>query len=221
MEKRLETLITMPYPKSKDQAGFSKAVALSAMAHSLEEFIYLFCSNRYSLRFLAFPEGGTRRFNAQISKAEAKIPLGMSVFPDAFVRKYKFKPLTETVQKFADSDQVCEDQQWFEERNKRLHLRYDQDAEVFLAPPASVAELILSYAFATIGTVEAKREMIELRGYIPTDCIRLTLTFASPNTEVMWHETLYVELDKLAKLIKKRSVKVRDATLRCDPANAH
>ena len=92
------------------------------------------------------------------------------------------------------------DPEWFAQRNNRIGIDYNHQAEIWMAHPAAVAELVLSYALCSFGFCDLKLVTKLSKKYI-----ELTLVFLGKEPDLGWHEKVYVRADELIDFAISRS----------------
>jgi len=202
--------------KSDFQIELSELVSEAA---SIEEFIYLALKNYFQLQMTRFKEGDSpdimmvevkqRRCALKKRKDESTVV----AIPMSQIKKPAgYKALDETVHQFSDKEGVLVDSTWWDKRDSRLRIREDKwNPELFMAPPGSLRELILSYLNSSVGLVSIKRDLAHIKAGVRDVAVLELVSLRNLNSEgPYFREALHVELGKLKKLVEKRKA-IREA----------
>lgn len=102
---------------------------------------------------------------------------------------------------------AARDDAWYDQRDKRLRVKYTMHHAAAFAAPSSLPELILSYVLKPGGSAKVSRVLEAADDYVPHFCARLKLACLFSNPAVIQHETFFIRLDRLNRLIEKRVTK--------------
>ena len=170
-------------------------------------------STKGSLTFASPPEEYNKQHSIVISRCRKKVCLGLCEFSleqaKAIYRSWPKMP--EQVYNFCDQPGVTPDIQWFEKRNKKLGIKWEDCWESYTVPARSLAPLILSYVTSTRGMVIVERDLAERNDtYIISDIYKIKCVFlAGPEDNFCWEENLILLESKLLKYFENKSIRVR------------
>ena len=88
---------------------------------------------------------------------------------------------------FNDESLGAPEDEWFDARNDRLNIRFEEVDELFIAPPTALAELVLSYALAPRGFARVSSTPHSTFGLL----LSLELIFFDGPDSPAWGEHFY------------------------------
>jgi len=214
----MQQVLTLPArPMDTNSQSFILARIIMLQAKSLEEIILKAVRAHFSLKIGVAHIEGEKKIILEFQKSTGRSPESPCAFayipPKMIHKPTGYQPLNEEIHRFADQEGYVVDETWWENRNKRLRIRFDKwNSDLLLAPAASLRELILSYLLSSMGIVTIKPTIIDLSPG-PKSALLLELVYLESlhDEGPTLIEHLHMRLDHLENLIKKR--KARQSTL--------
>jgi hypothetical protein len=188
-----------------------------AKCSSIETLLFELLEARYDLTIGSFvKEAGpgvqiyAKRspFFSSLKKPDCKPDIQTYIIhiPGESIKRYKFEPIPQKFEKFADKKGYVVNEEYFTKRDKIIGPRYDRWLEGYLIRPSALVNLILSYASVRMATVQLSKGLEHIqRGVVY--CIRANCQFAPLTQKAYMQEILYVDFEKFEKLIRKRASK--------------
>lgn len=202
-----------PNPKyCREEVQFQVAQICSE-ALMFEELIFRLLDNSYVLDMvnLGVEEDTLSIFLKNEKIAEGKIEDVGFIFisREELIEYYRPKLIPQQFFPSKGEFEYVVDEEWYERRDRRLRVRVEDTVyqEIVFAPPASLPELVLSYALLEGARVRISNRLEEGRDYIPHKCAYLELSYISSIPEVEQFERINVRLDKLSRLVSNRLAK--------------
>jgi len=104
----------------------------------------------------------------------------------------EYEPLNQSVIYFDDQQGYRPDDLWFEERDERLGIYFDEEMDINVCSPSAFKELVLSYAFSSAGYAE-----ISARDFSndarDLQVVQVSLVFLGENLEAGWNEEIVID----------------------------
>jgi len=103
-----------------------------------------------------------------------------------------YEPLNQSVIYFDDQEGYRPDDAWFEERDERLGIYFDEDLDINVCSPSAFKELVLSYAFSSAGYAEISSTSLPSEEQTQK-VVQVSLVFLGENLEAGWNEEIAID----------------------------
>ncbi len=148
-------------------------------------------------------EDGVEGFVISVDESEKPLAFARLPLPSVLKIYGKFAPLPEKAYRYADQPGSTPNIEWFERRDRRLGLKWNDDFDCRIIPARALGELILSYCFSSGGMVRVRKDLDEDRRCRITELYRFTFAFFGGNADYGWEEKGIVLRDRLEHYIAR------------------
>ncbi len=179
-----------------------------------EQLTYYWLKSPMSLETLTFlsPDQSDKKSIFVVTKDRQDKNFGHYEFPADEARAVygKWPEMPEQVYSFCDKPGVTPDTEWFEARNKKLKIKFDEKWDSYVLPVASLAPLALSYMTSSRGMVLVNLEMAEDNKYRVGYFYRVKCVFmALDDEDVCWEENLIILQPRLEKFLTSKGINLK------------
>ncbi len=182
-----------------------KIADLILLDTSLEKIIFGWCGKEQHIVISNFPDAPFPAVGVTFLLKEEPIFIAALPNQELLARCADFKKIDETVLRFSDQPGFRPNDEWYEERNARLGVYYNEDLQEEIAPAQAISELILGYILSSLGYAEVGAQTIK-KGAQVCEGYSLTLVYVGSTdaaADTGWMEEFYVFEDDLAKRCRK------------------
>ena len=134
---------------------------------------------------------------------------------DRMIAEYPdYRPLRRDIVEEIDPSLGIERFAWFRERNKRLGLRFVDDAALWLATPLGYGEILLSYSLARVGQVAIRAHVLESASMV-CEIFHAHCRMIDLAGKERWCEQIATRVDRFSRFVAgRRERRARDWALR-------
>lgn len=186
----------------------------SELTYPLEQIMYRWaCVNRPNQHIsIVFPEPCLEETIVFVKYQENSVIEICEMSWKEFKNYYGVFPrMPETVCKYSDQSGYVPDLEWFEDRNKKLSIGWDEKWDAHLLPARSLAPLVLSYLSSTRGIVKVNPAIEKYDGSFPRYSYQLKCIFLGDDEEeVGWEESVVIPQPRLQRFLKSHGVSILD-----------
>jgi len=192
-----------PTDKMADEGEYTGVEEACMKSGSIEQLIVTWVGDERCLSLGQVSDYAKPTLSIAFGEGEENLTCTFMSLSELLVSYGAYEKLNEQTYQYCDIEGSTPDLEWFEVRNQRLGVQFDETLETHVAPAHAVIELVLSYAFSSAGFVRiaaADKEHFEL-GELADDFLQLSLVFFGEEPEKGWCEEMLFSRSELQQFV--------------------